>query len=129
MRLIIGGANQGKLKWYLSQNPSESEEIMDGDSVSLEKIPPQKIFYHFHRWVFRQVESVKDPMPLLKEYLSDCPDAVIICDEIGCGVVPIQPIEREWREMTGRLCCYLAKQATCVDRIFCGLSMNLKKEG
>ena len=49
MRLIIGGANQGKLKWYLSQNPSESEEIMDGDSVSLEKIPPQKIFYHFHR--------------------------------------------------------------------------------
>ena len=34
MRLIIGGANQGKLKWYLSQNPSESEEIMDGDSVS-----------------------------------------------------------------------------------------------
>ena len=38
MRLIIGGANQGKLKWYLSQNPSESEEIMDGDSVSSGRI-------------------------------------------------------------------------------------------
>lgn len=51
---------------------------------------------------------------------------MILCDEIGCGVVPLDPTEREWREVTGRICCKLAEKAERVDRIFCGLNMRLK---
>ena len=56
------------------------------------------------------------------------PDAVLVCDEIGCGVVPIQPQERQWREQTGRLCCLLAKRAERVVRVFVGRPMVLKEE-
>ncbi len=128
MRLIIGGANQGKLQWYLSQCGCE-QEIMDGELLPIGELPSKKVFNHLHRWVFRVMEAGEEPQHLLEQYLEKCPDAVILCDEVGCGVVPIHPLEREWRETTGRLCCQLAKQAAQVDRIFCGLAMNLKKEG
>ena len=54
------------------------------------------------------------------------PDMVILCDEVGCGIVPIEPFQRQWREETGRLCCLLAQRAQRVERIFCGIAMTLK---
>lgn len=74
------------------------------------------------------MQENKNPQELLADYLQTYPDAVIICDEIGCGVVPMTSQEREWREMTGRICCELAKQSVRVDRVFCGIAMTLKKE-
>ena len=53
-------------------------------------------------------------------------DILLVTDEIGCGVVPIDPVERQWREETGRLCCLLAQRAQRVERIFCGIAMTLK---
>ena len=50
-------------------------------------------------------------------------------ERVGCGVVPLDPAERAWREEVGRLCCALAQKAERVERIFCGLSMVLKGEG
>lgn len=127
MWLIIGGAGQGKLNWYLSQNPSE-QTIADGETISLDTIPQGTVLNHLHRWIFRLMQENKNPQELLADYLQTYPDAVIVCDEIGCGVVPMTSHEREWREMTGRICCELAKQAVRVDRVFCGIAMTLKKE-
>lgn len=128
MRLIIGGANQGKLNWYLAQNQLPSEEISDGKTTSLDTLPQGKILNHLDSWIFRLLEAKYNPEKIIEQYLEKNPDAVIICDEIGCGVVPITANEREWREVTGRICCNLAKKANRVDRIFCGLAMPLKKE-
>ena len=55
-------------------------------------------------------------------------ESVLTADEVGCGVVPVDPSERAWREEVGRLCCALAQKAGRVERIFCGLSMVLKGE-
>ena len=57
------------------------------------------------------------------------PDVILICDEVGCGVVPVEPAQRARREAVGRLCCRLAERAERVERIFCGLPMVLKGEG
>ena len=51
---------------------------------------------------------------------------VVICDEIGCGVVPVDPAERVWREAVGRLCGRLAAEAEQVFRLCCGLAIQLK---
>lgn len=53
---------------------------------------------------------------------------IFICDEVGCGVVPVEPEERKWREETGHFCCYLAAEAGRVTRVFCGLEQVIKKE-
>ena len=39
------------------------------------------------------------------------PDRILVTDEIGYGIVPIDPFEREYREETGRICCLLAEKS------------------
>ncbi|MFI3169502.1 MAG: bifunctional adenosylcobinamide kinase/adenosylcobinamide-phosphate guanylyltransferase [Faecalibacterium sp.] len=53
-------------------------------------------------------------------------DCVIICDEIGCGIVPLAKEERIWREVTGRTACRLAQEATAVYKLEAGIPIRLK---
>ena len=53
---------------------------------------------------------------------------VVIADEIGCGLVPIDPFERAWREETGRILCALAREAEAVVRVHCGFPQAIKGE-
>ena len=52
----------------------------------------------------------------------------MIATEIGCGIVPMDPAERERREAAGRLSCELARRAETVVRVCCGLPQLLKGE-
>ena len=64
-----------------------------------------------------------EPLPSLKDLLNY---EAVICDEVGCGVVPMERHDRERREAIGRLCCQLAQEAQAVYRLQCGLAMRLK---
>lgn len=55
--------------------------------------------------------------------------AVVICDEVGCGVVPVDPAERAWRDRVGRVCCRLAARADTVVRLCCGIPRIIKGGG
>ena len=50
----------------------------------------------------------------------------ITANEVGCGVVPIDPEQRQLRERAGRLSCLLAQRADTVIRVCCGLPQVLK---
>ena len=54
------------------------------------------------------------------------PDRILVTDEIGYGIVPIDPFEREYREETGRICCLLAEKSEEVWRVCCGIGTQLK---
>ena len=56
----------------------------------------------------------------------DFSDKILLCEDISCGVVPIDPEQRAWREAVGRMNAMLAARAERVTRIFCGLPMELK---
>lgn len=68
----------------------------------------------------RQMEDV------VRSLVSAVPTIVLICDEVGNGIVPMEKKEREYRERLGRILIELAKQATHVERIICGLGQVLK---
>lgn len=53
---------------------------------------------------------------------------VVIATEIGGGVVPMDPAQRQTREAAGRLSCLLAQHAQQVIRVVCGLPQALKGE-
>ena len=55
-----------------------------------------------------------------------CAKAVVVCLEVGAGVVPMDAEERAWRERVGRMCIGLAERATCVVRMVCGCPVVLK---
>ena len=54
------------------------------------------------------------------------PELVIVTDEIGCGIVPMDPFQREVREQTGRVCTALAGKARRVHRVICGIGTVIK---
>ena len=54
---------------------------------------------------------------------------IVIADEIGCGLVPLDASEREKRERAGRLACMLAERADTVIRVVCGCPQILKGAG
>jgi len=45
---------------------------------------------------------------------------------VGCGVVPVDKREREYREYTGRLMTELAEDADEVVQVLCGLGRRIK---
>ncbi len=72
------------------------------------------------------MDAGNDPVQFTEELLRRNPDAVILCDEIGLGIVPMDKRERLWREAVGRCCQRIAAQAQQVIRVVCGLSQVLK---
>lgn len=63
----------------------------------------------------------------MEEVASDFDDsAVVICDEIGCGIVPLERTERLYRDVTGLVCCRLAERAESVIRVYLGICQRIK---
>ena len=79
-----------------------------------------------HLWVKRLLKDGADVRALTGPLLLEHPDCIIISDEIGNGIVPMEHEEREYREMTGRLLCELANKADRVERIVCGIGERIK---
>ena len=67
-----------------------------------------------------------DPIAHIQRLIADNPDIIIISDEIGYGVVPVNKFDREWREAVGRISCYLAEKAENVIRVVCGIGNKIK---
>ena len=85
-------------------------------------------FSHLERFIRREMEAGRDPKEEVKALLERSDPRVVIADEIGCGLVPIDPFERAWREETGRILCALAREAEAVVRVHCGFPQAIKGE-
>ena len=46
--------------------------------------------------------------------------------EMGCGIVPAEHSERQFREMNGRVNCLFAEQAEQVIRVIAGVGQRIK---
>ena len=123
MKLVIGGAGQGKLAYVLERTGLGPED------VTYTLGTPKPIVCGLSGIVRRALDRDRDPVAEVLAYAGLHPDTVFLCDEVGCGVVPVEPAQRAHREAVGRLCCRLAERAERVERIFCGLPMVLKGEG
>ncbi len=51
---------------------------------------------------------------------------VVVCTEVGSGIVPVDKGERAWRERAGRLSVEIAKRADAVVRLVCGIPQPVK---
>ena len=118
MTVVIGGAGQGKLEYVLSQLH------VGKDEVSYDPEAAKAVVAGLETWLRGETE----PMPVLERLLEDRPDVVILCNEVGSGVVPMDRGGRAWGERVGRTCCALAERAGCVIRMYCGIPSIIKGE-
>lgn len=88
MKMIIGGASQGKIK--------------------------------------RRMQEDDDWNVIGSELVKQNPEIVIVTNEVGSGIVPIDAFDRKYREAVGRVCTELAAASEQVDRVICGIGVRIK---
>ena len=126
MIFVTGGCFQGKQQWVLQNCQVQPFRVADGAVCSMEAIKSAGVLDHFHLLVRRWMQAGKIPADETEKILSDNPDIVIITDEIGIGIVPLDVKEREWREVHGRICFQLAGRADAVFRVIAGIGQKIK---
>lgn len=126
MILVVGGAFQGKTAYACEKFHIDKSEIINGSNCAFEDLYSARLIYHFHTYVKRLLLEKKEfSLEILKERN---PELIVVTNELGCGIVPMEAFDRMYREKTGRICCELAKEAREVHRVICGLGMVLKHE-
>ena len=124
--LIIGGAYQGKTAYAKKAFGLNAENTADGETCSRKECEKAKGIVKYQELVRRLLREGGDPQALTVRLLEKNPDAVIVMNEVGSGIIPAEREEREWREAVGRVGCFLAASADQVIRVSCGLPVVLK---
>lgn len=126
MELYVGGAGQGKLQYVLDKKNLKDAIVADGADCELQQLLQADVVNHFHLYLRRLLQARQDVARSLDLLLEHNGAVLLIMDEVGCGIVPMDAFERQYREVVGRVGCRLAQKATHVERIVCGLGQVLK---
>lgn len=149
MKLVIGGAYQGKTAYLTEALHIPAKNIQTGETMERRRSESGSpacgrqtewdmetgrglAVNGLHLYVKKALREGRSRDEIEKTILSwteRFPEMVLVCDEIGCGVVPIDAFEREYRETVGRICCVLAEKAGQVIRVCCGIGTIIKRQG
>lgn len=154
MILIVGGNSQGKAAYARALAAKEHKEsgveipIADGMTDSWKDTGKGGCLLNFHGFVRQVMDAKADPdrfteaLCRLEEESPRQPEAenpqqpetenprqqpeIVTMDEVGCGIVPLDKGERDYREAVGRAGQILAAHADTVYRMICGVPVRIK---
>lgn len=153
MEVYFGGAFQGKLEYVLEKKGCL--KVADGAGCSLKDIKDAQVLNHLHLYIKRltykegaaynttvddtitaddtiTVDTTAKTMPaaeIINDIYEANPDIILICDEVGGGIVPLKKEDRIYRETVGRALCCAVKKSDRVERVMCGIGQCLKCDG
>ena len=109
MKLYVGGVCQGQEEMARSENPG------------------CEVFADFHETIRSTVlQDGQEPREFAQRFCERHPDAVVVANEVGAGVVPMNREDRAFREEVGRALCVIAQKAESVTRCVCGIGVRIK---
>jgi len=153
MEVYFGGAFQGKLEYVLEKKGCL--KVADGAGCSLKDIKEAQVLNHLHLYIKRLIykegdayntavddiitaddtitaDTTANIMPaaeIINDIYEANPDIILICDEVGGGIVPLKKEDRIYREAVGRALCCAVKKSDRVERVMCGIGQCLKCDG
>lgn len=120
MKLYIGGSGHGQAAL------AEKETGLKPEKCTVESALTAKAIDNFEEIIKEIVQKDDDAQEFAKKLLQENPDVVVVSNEIGYGIHPLERIDRRWREQTGRALCILAAGAESVTRVCCGIGQKIK---
>lgn len=126
MVLIIGGAYQGKLDYAKEKFKIKDEEVFFCNYENINIKFDKKIIANIDKFVFAMIKNNKDPIIYIKDNIEKFKGKIITCEDISCGIVPIDYEMRLLRDSIGHCLSILSKNSDKVVRLFCGIPMELK---
>ena len=124
MEMIIGGAFQGKTAYAKESNPGIN--WMNGADLGKEELMKAQGVFDFQEYIKKELKADRDVSGLAEELWEKNPDVVLVSQEVGYGVVPMDAFDRKYREAVGRVCTSLAAKSTKVTRGVCGIGTVIK---
>ena len=124
IQIIIGGAFQGKTQYATKIYPGL--KLTDGFNCPLDEIESCMAINEFHSFTRRWLLEGRTKEALLTMLENNRNLQLLISDEIGYGLVPIDDFEREYREFHGRVMTELAEKTDGVERVVCGIPQRIK---
>ncbi len=128
MKMIVGGAFQGKMEFACNMLNMDRADMVNGSICDFEEAFNATVIMNYHRLVARLFAEGVDPVAFTEKLCEKNRDVVVIMDEIGCGIVPVEKSERTLREITGRCGCIIASVSDTVIHMVCGIPTYLKGE-
>ena len=131
MILIVGGHGQGQTEYAkqclndLSESKEDGFRIADGNSDEPKMAIGADLILNLHEFVRSVMKVGGDARVFTRELLESAPEIVTI-DEIGCGIVPIDAFEREYRDEAGIAGQLFASHADQVFRMICGIPQRIR---
>lgn len=145
MHLVIGGAYQGKKEYVKKKYSIEESDIwQDGYPVAEGQWRCINGLHKFIGGVMEKLmnddseeQKARNDAQRIENYVNQItgyllnmavqmPDLILVCDEVGNGIVPMEKAERDYRECVGRVLCVLAGEADTVERVHCGIPQMIK---
>lgn len=130
MHIVFGGAFNGK-RQYVEDRVGEDAIWFEGGLP--EGSAPVTVTAGVEQWIRRQLEGGKTEPVILKEvkeaFARRSGLHIWILTDISRGLVPMDALDRAWRDATGRVYQLLFQEAKSVTRVWYGLPENLKGEG
>ena len=123
MILITGGAYQGKTEFAVKKLNISESSIADGKTCSPDTAKNSVCIKNYHELVKRLGNECTE---FTENLCRNGKTSVIIIDETGCGIVPLDEKERTWRENTGRCGCIIAENSDTAVRMVCGIPQVIK---
>ena len=147
MEVYFGGAFQGKLEYVLEKKGCL--KVADGAGCSLKDIKDAQVLNHLHLYIKRltykedaaynttmddtittdTTAKTMSAAEIINDIYEANPDIILICDEVGGGIVPLKKEDRIYRETVGRALCCAVKKSDRVERVMCGIGQCLKCDG
>ena len=134
MILLVGGIGAGKRAYaealgYTASEMEEALECIDFSPSPMTQLTKSEVESSTPRSVLLDAqELVRDASFDIQEKAAMLARTyrVVAINDVGCGIVPLEREERGWRERVGLFARELAKHATSVVRLVCGIASALK---
>ena len=100
--------------------------ISNGGEISEEELFKAEGVLEFHEFIRKELKEGRKTELLAKRLIRENPGVILVSDEVGYGVVPIDAFDRAYRESVGRICTELAAFCSKVTRVVCGIGTVIK---
>lgn len=109
MIFVLGGFAQGKRDFV--------KDTFGVENISIDNI---------NSYARKMFDEGADCEKAASELINMCSEDIVISDEIGNGIIPVEKSERDFREWMGRVQIIIAKRADEVYRVICGIGQKIK---
>lgn len=98
-----------------------------GKDFAEKNYPGSPVIAGYEERIRNQMSAGEDPLQCAERFLETLrDDSVLVLTEMGCGIVPADREERDFREMNGRVNCLFAEKAKQLVRVIAGVGQVIK---